>query len=397
MRLFDVRRQELPALAWAAGWFFCVLAAYYTIRPVREMFASELSRDQRATLFTLTLLVMLVATPLYGLVVAKLEKRWLVPAVYGFFIACLLAFWGVISAGEVPTWFPGGFFVWISVFNLFVVTLFWGTIVDLFNGDQAKRLFGLIFGAGTLGQLTSSWAVQTLTEYLGMSGLLWVCAGLLGMAILCSWQLRRLMPTQASLLKSTTTATQNVWSTAWQGVTSVARSPYLLGIALFIVSLSLCATVAYFQMTDIVAEQLPNSERPTALVRQNQRYARRCHAAPANRRCRLAATQNWGRPDDGDRSSGFLRRFCHALVHSDAICRRHFFRSPCVRQPSRWGARLSKCCSRRLLQNKNIGQNRSSTPSVNEQATCSEPKLMQHSPLSVGLLRRCRLPCCRSG
>ncbi len=84
MRIFDIRRQESPALAWAAGWFFCVLAAYYTIRPVREMFASELSRDQRATLFTLTLLVMLVATPLYGLVVARLPKRWLVPAVYGF-------------------------------------------------------------------------------------------------------------------------------------------------------------------------------------------------------------------------------------------------------------------------------------------------------------------------
>ncbi len=260
MRLFDVRRHELPALAWAAGWFFCVLAAYYTIRPVREMFASELSRDQRASLFTWTLLVMLVATPLYGLVVAKLEKRYLVPFVYGFFIACLLAFWGFVSSGDVPNWFPGAFFVWISVFNLFVVTLFWGTIVDLFHGDQGKRLFGLIFGAGTLGQLTSSWAVQTLTEHLGMAGLLWVCAGLLGIAIFCSWQLRRLMPSQGSLLESTTTATENVWSTAWQGVTSVARSPYLLGIALFIVSLSLCATVAYFQMTDIVAEQLPNSK-----------------------------------------------------------------------------------------------------------------------------------------
>ena len=260
MRFFDIRRHELPALAWAAGWFFCVLAAYYTIRPVREMFASELSRDQRATLFTLTLLVMLVATPLYGLVVARLAKRWLVLAVYGFFIACLIGFWGVISAGEVPAWFPGAFFVWISVFNLFVVTLFWGTIVDLFNGGQGKRLFGLIFGAGTLGQLTGSWAVQAFTGQLGMSGLLWVCATLLSVAMLCSWQLRRLMPSQTSSQEPTAVADQNSWSLAWQGVTEVARSPFLLGIAAFIVTLSICATVAYFQMTDIVAEQLPDSK-----------------------------------------------------------------------------------------------------------------------------------------
>ncbi len=93
-----------------------------------------------------------------------------------------------------------------------------------------------------------------------MSGLLWVCATLLSVAMLCSWQLRRLMPSQTSSQEPTAVADQNSWSLAWQGVTEVARSPFLLGIAAFIVTLSICATVAYFQMTDIVAEQLPDSK-----------------------------------------------------------------------------------------------------------------------------------------
>ena len=116
MRLLDIRRNEMPALAWAAAWFFCVLAAYYTIRPVRETFASELTHDQRATLFLLTLLVMIVATPLYGLLVSSVTRRWLVPVTYGFFIANLLTFWAFIDETDIPESISKAFFVWISVF-----------------------------------------------------------------------------------------------------------------------------------------------------------------------------------------------------------------------------------------------------------------------------------------
>lgn len=262
MRLFDIRRGETAALAWAAGWFYCVLAAYYTIRPVREAFATELISGQRADLFAMTLIVMLVATPLYGIVVTHVQRRWLVPIVYGFFIANLLVFWSLLPAASAsaPKWLSSTFFVWISVFNLFVVTLFWGTTVDLFNTDQGKRLFGLIFGAGTLGQLTSSWGVQLFTELLGTAGLLWVSASFLLLGILCAWQLRMQMPNQLQSSQEEGSNKESVWSAAWRGVTAVARSPYLLGIATFIVALSICGTVVYFQMTDIVAAQIPDPE-----------------------------------------------------------------------------------------------------------------------------------------
>ncbi len=256
MRLLDVRREEIPALAWAAAWFFCVLAAYYTIRPVRETFVVEIPRDQRATLFTVTLLVMVIATPLYGLVVTRISKRWLVPVVYGFFITHLF-FFGLAFANSNPSiGVSKAFFVWISVFNLYVVTLFWGTAVDLFSGQQGKRLFGLVFGAGTLGQLLSLWGVQATSAQMSSTSLLWVSAAFLLAAIFCSWKLRKLMSGRASAKKNVTPKGKNSWTLAWQGVTAVVRSPYLLGIALVIVALSGSATVVYFLMTDLVAEQI---------------------------------------------------------------------------------------------------------------------------------------------
>ena len=258
MRWFDIRRGEWMPLAWAAIWFFCVLAAYYAIRPVRESFATQLSRGERADLFTWTLVVMLIVTPLYGLIVARVARRWLVPIVYGFFIANLVVFWTLLVGleGTVPSWLSKTFFVWISVFNLFIVTLFWGTIVDLFTGEQGTRLFGLIFGAGTLGQLVSSWSVGKFSTQWGTAGLMWLSVALLAAAIFASFHLRRRLHPLNQGEEKIAMSGEGTWTLAWKGVVAVARSPYLLGIAAFIVMLSVCATVVYFQMTDIVQAQI---------------------------------------------------------------------------------------------------------------------------------------------
>ncbi len=264
MRLLDVRRAELPALAWAACWFFCVLAAYYTIRPVRETFASNLDSSEKANLFALTLVVMLVATPLYGWIVSRVNRRWLVPTVYGFFIVNLLAFRYLLEGETTELWISRAFFVWISVFNLFVVTLFWGTVVDLFSGDQGKRLFGLIFGAGTLGQLTSSWGVQAFVDQLGVANLLWVSVTLLTISIGCSWQLRRQWKPKTASATEPSSNRGTTWTEIWQGVVVVVRSPYLRGIAMFILTASFCATIVYFQMTEIVGQQLESDAEKTS-------------------------------------------------------------------------------------------------------------------------------------
>lgn len=263
MKTIDVRRGEWRSLAWAAGWFFCVLAAYYTIRPVRETFASELSRNHRANLFVGTLVVMLLATPIYGWVASRFVGRRLATCVYGFFCLNLIVFWALLSADNPAPWVGGAFFVWISVFNLFVVTLFWGTVVDLFTGEQGKRLFGVIASAGTFGQLVASWAVRGAAERLGAENLLWISCGLLAAAIVCAHQLWRDRPDPTPRLAADASG-EATWSAAWEGALTVLRSPYLGGIALLLVGLSIAATSVYFQMTDLASEAIPDRDQRTA-------------------------------------------------------------------------------------------------------------------------------------
>ena len=257
MKLFDVRKGELAQVSLSAMWFFLVLACYYVVRPVRDTFATNLSSDEKATLFTATLVVMLLVTPLYGLIVARTPRRWLVPLVYGFFSFNLLMF---ASVSRTPLdWLGKVFFVWVSVFNLFIVTLFWGTVVDCFTAEQGKRLFGIIAAAGTVGQIASSWLVQLGVEQLSTSGLLMCSATLLVSAIGCSIFLRRFASPAESLDTS-----RFRWSAAWEGAVAIARSPLLLGIALFIVAASICATFAYFQMTDMLGAQIESEEQRSA-------------------------------------------------------------------------------------------------------------------------------------
>ncbi|HEY7294825.1 MAG TPA: MFS transporter, partial [Dehalococcoidia bacterium] len=113
-RLARIERGELPALLWSFAYFFCVLAAYYVIRPVREDMAVRVGREWLQTLFVIVFLVMLGAVPLFGWVASRFEKREIVPIVYAFFIACLVIFWLLMTAGGVGVLAAGTFFVWVS-------------------------------------------------------------------------------------------------------------------------------------------------------------------------------------------------------------------------------------------------------------------------------------------
>ncbi|MEQ8837295.1 MAG: hypothetical protein RID07_10870 [Lacipirellulaceae bacterium] len=257
MKLFDVRKGELAQVSLSALWFFLVLACYYVVRPVRDTFATNLSSDEKATLFTATLVVMVLITPLYGLIVARTPRGLLVPFVYGFFTMNLLLFAAVTPSA--PDWLGKVFFVWVSVFNLFIVTLFWGTVVDCFTGEQGKRLFGIIAAAGTVGQIASSWLVQLAVEQLSTSGLLVCSAALLISAMGCSLALSRHTEPSEALDTS-----RFRWSAAWEGAVSIARSPLLLGIALFIIGSSVCATFAYFQMTDMLRVEFASQDERSA-------------------------------------------------------------------------------------------------------------------------------------
>jgi AAA family ATP:ADP antiporter len=183
-----VQRGEWPALLVSFAYFFCVLTAYYVIRPVREQLAAAVGSTQLPWFYGATFLATLALTPLFAALVSRYRRRVMVPVVYGFFVLCLLGFipFFVDTSLLGPRLLGVVFFVWVSVFNLFVVSVFWIFMSDVWTPLQARRLFPLIAIAGTLGSLAGPMLTRSLVDAIGVAPLLMVSASLLGLATLLS-------------------------------------------------------------------------------------------------------------------------------------------------------------------------------------------------------------------
>src|SRR5207244_2916324 len=144
-RVLRAEPHELSALAWAFAYFFLLLCSYYLLRPVRDALAVEAGTEKLQWLFTGTFAAMLALVPAFGWLCARLPRARLLPVVYAFFALNLLLFSARLDAAL--------FFIWLSVFNLFVVSVFWSFMSDLFSAAQAARLYGSIAAGGSCGYL----------------------------------------------------------------------------------------------------------------------------------------------------------------------------------------------------------------------------------------------------
>ncbi|HKA45921.1 MAG TPA: MFS transporter [Burkholderiales bacterium] len=260
------RRQELPALAWSFAYFFCLLCGYYVLRPVRDEMGIVGGITNLPWLFTATFIVMLAAVPLFGWVTARLPRRVMLPAIYWFFIANLLLFFVLMKNAVAPEWIAKAFFVWLSVFNLFVVSVFWSFMVDLFDNEQGKRLFGLIAAGGSAGALAGPALTVTLVVPLGIPNLLLISALFLAGAVICIHRLLAWDTGRASRTDAEHAAEDGpIGGSVWAGIGTVARSWYLLGICLYIVVFSLLFTFLYFEQARIVAATIASGTERTQL------------------------------------------------------------------------------------------------------------------------------------
>lgn len=175
-------------LAFAA--FFLILCAYYILRPVRDAMAVEFGADRLHQLFTATLAFTLLAVPAFGWVVRRAPRAQVLPLVYAFLIANLLAFHALFSGGT-GTLIAAAFFVWLSVFNLLAVSLFWSALGDCFSTEESHRLYGYIAAGGTLGAVAGPGLTALLATHIGTAHLLSLSAALLAGAIACMLALRR--------------------------------------------------------------------------------------------------------------------------------------------------------------------------------------------------------------
>jgi AAA family ATP:ADP antiporter len=214
-------------------------------------------------LFTATFLVMLVAVPLFAWLSARVPRLRLVDWVYGFFVLNLLMFVELFQFDSDNVWLARTFYVWISVYNLFVVSVAWSLMADVFDSEQAKRLFAFIAAGASTGGLLGPALSALLIDSLGASGLMFVAAVLLGATLGLKRTLMRWResggagrPGAAPTQSPQRPLTGNPFS----GMTAVFRSPYLLGIAGFVVLLATVSTFLYFEQARLVAELFPDRQ-----------------------------------------------------------------------------------------------------------------------------------------
>ncbi|MCA9460771.1 MAG: hypothetical protein KC643_00340 [Nitrospira sp.] len=269
-RIILVERQEMAALLWSFTYFFCLLAAYYILRPVRDEMGVLAGVQKLPWLFSAVFVTMVAVIPLFGYLAGHLTIRRLLPTVYGFFIVNVLGFFVVLHTGAGLTTIAPVFFVWLSVFNLFVVSVFWSFMADVFSTDSARRLFGCISAGGSLGAILGPMLAALAVKGVGVQGLLLVSAALLGAAVVCIvgllrwYQRAHHVDLGAQHLSSSTDAASSPPSLLI-GIIRIVRSPYLLGISMYLVCYSILSTFLYSQQTILVPQVVLTSEARTQL------------------------------------------------------------------------------------------------------------------------------------
>jgi len=262
--LVDVKPRELRALFLSFLYYFLILSSYYIIRPIRDDFGAAGGLENLPWMFTGTLVVMLAANALFSALVARYTRRRFIPVAYRFLIANLLIFFALLFfvSKQNQIWIGRAFFVWTSVFNLFVVSVFWAFMVDVFNSDQGKRLFGFISVGGTLGAIVGAAITASLVRKIGSINLLLISALLLELSAQCVRMFPAVLTDRDADGRSKDETA--VGGRVWAGIVHNFKSPYLLGISAYMLLYSITSTLLYFQQIGIAASAFTDRAARTA-------------------------------------------------------------------------------------------------------------------------------------
>ncbi|HYA45994.1 MAG TPA: MFS transporter [Burkholderiales bacterium] len=255
-RFSNVRREEARPTLAAGLFFFCVLTALMVVRPAREALGMQRGIEAIRWLFLGTVVVTLMVNPVFGWLVSRFRRLAFVHATYLFFALGLVAFHAllVLAPERIGERTGQVFYVWFSVFNLFATMLFWALMADRFTLEQSKRLFGAIAVGGTLGAIFGPWLASVLARPLGTPALLLISAAFLVLALLAARWLVRL-PTDRDVQTPAPGPTEHavIGGSAWEGLQSVFRSPYLLAICAYVLILAVMVTFIYFTRLQMVS------------------------------------------------------------------------------------------------------------------------------------------------
>ena len=264
-RLIDVRPAEMQALGWSWLYIFCVLSSYYILRPIRDEMGVAGGVENLQWLFTGTLVGMILVNPPFAALVAKLPRVRFIAVAYRFFIANLLIFILLLNlaTAEQHIWVGRLFFIWTSVFNLFVVSVFWALMVDVFDSEQGKRLFGFIAAGATLGGIAGSSITASLAKDVPATYLLLGSAVLLEAAVFSVRRLARL----SDALRQRPAAQSGealIGGNILSGLTHAFKSPYLINMSVYMLLFAITSTLLYFQQLEIARQSFAERGARTA-------------------------------------------------------------------------------------------------------------------------------------
>jgi AAA family ATP:ADP antiporter len=264
-RAIDVRPAELRALGWSWLYIISLFVSYYILRPIRDEMGVAGGVENLPWLFTGTLVGMIVVNPPFAALVAKLPRVKFIGLSYRFFAVNLLCFVVLLrmASGEEIIWIGRLFFIWTSIFNLFVVSVFWALMVDVFDTEQGKRLFGFIAAGATIGGILGSSVTASFAKQVPAAYLLLASAALLEVAVFCVGRLSRL----SSSLSGRPTDRRDeapIGGSILSGFSHAVKSPYLVNVSCFLLLFAITSTFLYFQQAEIARKYFADRGARTA-------------------------------------------------------------------------------------------------------------------------------------
>jgi AAA family ATP:ADP antiporter len=272
-RVIDVREGEAPGLIGSFIYFFFLLCSFYVMRPLREEMGVAGGVNRLPWLFTGTFVATLAVVPLWGALVTWMPRRRLVPMAYRFFALTMALFCVLLHVPSAKGFVVPAVFIWISVYNLFVVSVFWSLMADLYTAEQGRRLFGFIAAGGTAGAVAGPFVATLLAPRVGPANLLIISVVALEVASQCArWVVRVDTARRAAepSLRSEATSPglypdeRPLGGAVFAGIPQLLRSRYLLSLSLHVLFFTMTATVLYFQQANITVRAFADGGTRTA-------------------------------------------------------------------------------------------------------------------------------------
>ncbi|MBX3697534.1 MAG: MFS transporter [Dokdonella sp.] len=260
-----IHRNERAVLALSALYFFLIMASYFILRPIRDQMGVAGGVRNLPWLFSGTLLAMLAVSPMFSALVSRWPRKRFVAWSYRALMLCLLAFYaalvGLPESSQV--WIGRAFFIWVSVFNLFAVSVFWAVMADVFKSESSRRLYGVIAAGGTLGALAGGVVTTVLVEVLGAPALLLISLVMLELALWCMFALTRRSDSEVDATRPNR-GSEIIGGSAIDGFKLAIRSPYLLGMCGYMLLYTIGSTFLYFLQAQIVDTSIDGRAAQTA-------------------------------------------------------------------------------------------------------------------------------------